>query len=335
MSTCQKCTLPVNSNQLKIVCSTCDRSFHAKCVNMSTAEITYLNDGKKDTWSCLDCLKSSKKHRSNSSSSYLSNVAAPPPLLTQSTDQFQTLLQEIQLIRLSQDKLASDINTKYDNLSKCLNIFGEKLDSNTELLTNHSKIIKEQEEAIQKCSTDLKHLQANHDILKSRVQEISCHTQTNTRPASTISYHEIRQRLLRENNVIIKGIPENNETSLDLAFVKEITNCFSGISTTPDVIREVTRIGNKSGNKARPIKVSFNNREAAISVLRNKSILRSNLKFSKITISDDKTPAQLAELNHRRDELKQRIEKGETDLTIKYIRGSPIIVNTKENTPKN
>lgn len=50
-----------------------------------------------------------------------------------------------------------------------------------------------------------------------------------------------------------------------------------------------------------------------------------------IKISDDKTPSQREYLNNVRLALKRRIDAGEQDLTIRYIKGVPTIVTKKKN----
>ena len=66
---------------------------------------------------------------------------------------------------------------------------------------------------------------------------------------------------------------------------------------------------------------------SARKILKNKSSNTAPI-VKNIRITDDKTPAQMAYLNKVRNELKRRIEVGETGLTIKYIRGIPQIITT-------
>lgn len=56
----------------------------------------------------------------------------------------------------------------------------------------------------------------------------------------------------------------------------------------------------------------------------------------KFCISDDKTPMQIKELSELREQLKRRINAGESDINIKYLSGTPVITNiTDTKQPKN
>lgn len=52
-----------------------------------------------------------------------------------------------------------------------------------------------------------------------------------------------------------------------------------------------------------------------------------NTALSKISYTRDRTPAERKYLVDLRSLFKDRLESGETDLTIKYISGIPKIVN--------
>jgi exonuclease III len=59
-------------------------------------------------------------------------------------------------------------------------------------------------------------------------------------------------------------------------------------------------------------------------------VLLGNKNFSKIYISDDKTKQQQSYLKQLRDELADRVGKGENNLTIKYVNKTPKIVEKKK-----
>ena len=83
----------------------------------------------------------------------------------------------------------------------------------------------------------------------------------------------------------------------------------------------------QNNGKPRVVKVVFNSVLDVRRILKNNSS-RTTPVLKNIRITDDKTPAQMAYLNKVRDELKRRIESGETYLTIKYTRGIPQTVTT-------
>lgn len=58
-----------------------------------------------------------------------------------------------------------------------------------------------------------------------------------------------------------------------------------------------------------------------------KTILRhrNNIKSDVIKIFSDQTPQQQAYMKTLKDELRRRIDDGDKDLTIKYVKGVPKI----------
>jgi hypothetical protein len=104
------------------------------------------------------------------------------------------------------------------------------------------------------------------------------------------------------------------------------------ISTiTPEAIpQKIIRIGKPNSPNTRPLKVSLSNDLIAKEVLRNKNkLINSDLPRS-ISISDDKTPKQLEYLKNLRTELQLRRDNGEDNITIKYVKGIPSIIESKK-----
>ncbi|KAG5884031.1 hypothetical protein JTB14_004300 [Gonioctena quinquepunctata] len=62
-------------------------------------------------------------------------------------------------------------------------------------------------------------------------------------------------------------------------------------------------------------------------------VLRSTTFYKDVTIKEDKSKAKREYLRCLRQELKQRLDKGEIDLTIKYIEGIPKIITQTKNHP--
>jgi hypothetical protein len=96
------------------------------------------------------------------------------------------------------------------------------------------------------------------------------------------------------------------------------------------IIIIIIRIGKPNSSNTRPLKVSLSNDLIAKEVQRNKNkLINSDLPRS-ISISDDKTPKQLEYLKNLRTELQLRRENGEDNITIKYVKGIPSIIESKK-----
>lgn len=142
---------------------------------------------------------------------------------------------------------------------------------------------------------------------------------------------EMSERERRACNVIVVGVPESASDNVDArkthdeSFVRDLLGTVTGEPATAGTVVTLFRLGRRdpTGPKPRPIKIVFKSRQDARKVLKNKA------KSRNARIYDDKTPIQMRELEEMRQRLKIRLDKGEVDLTIKFINGEPKIVKQK------
>lgn len=135
---------------------------------------------------------------------------------------------------------------------------------------------------------------------------------------------EIHERSLREKNLIICGIDElyskdqEDRRSHDMNEIKKVLK-----SIIPDCAEpvKIIRLGKYDVKKTRPIKACFATSESPRLILRNKS--NATKGTTRIKFFSDETPYQKKAMQNLRDDLKQRVEAGEKDLTIKFIKGVP------------
>lgn len=142
---------------------------------------------------------------------------------------------------------------------------------------------------------------------------------------------EMDERQYRSKNVIIFGINESASSSTEDRKKHDKLQVQKALEKIPDVDMEksiVVRLGKPADNSAkpRPVKVILQNKHQAINVLKNKKKLPQN-----ISASSDKTPYQRDQLRKLREELAERTDSGEKDLTIKYIKSVPRIVKAEKN----
>lgn len=134
---------------------------------------------------------------------------------------------------------------------------------------------------------------------------------------------EFKERSEREKNVVIVGVPETNNSnyksrqSYDME--ESIKICKSIIENCPKPTKTM-RLGKHISGKNRPLKLIFNDSDTP------KLLLRNRVKFPEtIKIYSDQTPAQNQYLLSLKKELQNRLDNGETNLTIKYNKGVPQI----------
>jgi len=87
-------------------------------------------------------------------------------------------------------------------------------------------------------------------------------------------------------------------------------------------------LGNKS-NYDRPLKITLSDPKQTFDVLWTQSTRRTIPEFKDLRFSSDRTFKQRETMAKLRQELVQRREKGENDIIIKYVIGSPTIFKSK------
>lgn len=145
---------------------------------------------------------------------------------------------------------------------------------------------------------------------------------------------EVIERQKRQNNIIIFGIPEQ-DNSLDNTQRTEQDNLVTNNvlhlvkpSLQTNVIK-IQRLGryNLDNTRARPIKVTFDNCTEISDILRNGKNLKSKAEFNMVSLSLDRTPKQLEYYKLLKQQLTERIAKGENNLRIRHFNGVPKIVH--------
>ncbi|CAG4996202.1 unnamed protein product [Parnassius apollo] len=140
--------------------------------------------------------------------------------------------------------------------------------------------------------------------------------------------NEIQERKNRSRNLIVFGIPESTANSPEERKSHDkdqVSKTITSLATPEPEILTVIRLGKPVSKieKPRPIKVVLANKHNAINVLKNKGKLPNSVK-----VKADMTPYQRDQLRRLRGELAARTEKGEQNLTIKYINNIPKIITT-------
>lgn len=142
---------------------------------------------------------------------------------------------------------------------------------------------------------------------------------------------EVMERQSRAKNVIIFNLPESSNVNREDKIADDSKTAKVLLSVVPDIDTsniKITRLG-RVGNNPRPLKIILEDSTQALQVLKSKAVIIN--RNNNIKISDDKTPSQREYLNNVRLALKRRIDAGEQDLTIRYIKGVPTIVTKKKN----
>lgn len=146
---------------------------------------------------------------------------------------------------------------------------------------------------------------------------------------------EMMERSRRSANLIIYGVLEAGSTkqeqaTQDAGMIRELLNELE----IPEENIKPYRLGKYDATKqlrSRPIRVKLSSSEAVQRVMQKfykvKSAERFS-KFSKLSVSPDRTPHQIAYYKAVKADLNTRLGKGETNIKIKYMNGVPTIVSS-------
>lgn len=209
---------------------------------------------------------------------------------------------------------------------KCIKIAESDFQAILKLGSNNVKII------CNRCNVTMSSVSQLHSSIEEvktalnerlkRIEEM-IEASTVSSPSKEEIIAESVDRSYRATNVILTNVPEDSGSSdVDLANdILEVVD--SSAVVLPD---NVTRLGKSVNGRPRLLRLRFNSVEMAKLVLRKKDVLKSNAKFNKIGIRDDKTKQQQTYLRTLNDELKKRRAQGENNLMIKFQNNVPKIV---------
>ncbi|MBS0018828.1 MAG: hypothetical protein KFE21_00015 [Candidatus Sulcia muelleri] len=167
------------------------------------------------------------------------------------------------------------------------------------------------------------------DSLEKRVDSLA------SEPAPSTTENiiaEINDRAKRAFNAMIFNIPESSSSSIDtrkrhdISNVKNLLNLFQ-IDTSSVEIKCI-RVGKSARNKVRPVKAIFNDSEIVrkfCTSFSRDAVKNAYPELSSVAVTRDRTSEERNHLKKLRDELKKRVDSGETNLTIKYNNGVPTI----------
>lgn len=325
MPVCCSCSGSVSDTE-SLKCCVCKKVFHAMCSNLTENDLAYLKTSQNN-WKCQSCVAKGRL-RSHSSTSQSSGSAQTLDLPI-TMKHFQDLMQAISAIssdlnalKVSQSNITADIG----EIKIAQNALQTKFDSINETLELHSNSLSKHKDLIEENATKIQNLTSFCDTVDSRIAVLSedlnkfAKSSDPTSGNSAVSTSEILERMKRSHNVIIRGIAPSGDGDVDCGLLARCVDSVARDSSR--FIVDTTSLGADSW------KLGFSNPQVVTKILRNKKILVGHRDFRRVRISDDITPLQRSQLKSLRDELRTRQERGEMDITIKYIRGEPTIVKT-------
>lgn len=296
---CPVCLIKVLDSEDGIACEKlCERWFHIECVRMSKTEYSkYASDTKKK-WACnrADCLRI-KEQPFNKLMDQMADLSS----------KMSTLISTIDTIK--------HVSTDVADIKNDLKALNDKFDSfDPRLAASEARIT----------------------ALENKFSNLGAQDHSSVTPEELLREIGDRSRCL--SNVLVYGLPESssNDPNVRKNFdLNKIVTLFSAVC--PEVSTDglkMFRLGAQSKRikDSRPLKVICASELGARKLIENfnpDSVKALDNCFSNVNFGRDRTKMERQHLAKLRDELKKRSEDGESDLTIKYVRGVPEIVQSR------
>lgn len=227
-------------------------------------------------------------------------------------EKIDILIKAVNEIKTTQSKLVSSVNSlseKFGSLNKKVNELSSQINS---------------------LSSDNASLKERVDIIETKTKSLS----TNP-PIPNINelISEMIDRQSRYKNILLFNLPESNldsnSTNMDLITVKDILKYLNLESIPTSIFRLGKPPSTSTPIKPRPLKICFSDQKTVFDIFSTQYKLKSNSSWKDIRFSSDQTKKQQEHMSQLRQELLNRKSNGEPDLTIKYIKGTPTIISSK------
>lgn len=143
---------------------------------------------------------------------------------------------------------------------------------------------------------------------------------------------EAVERIKRLNNLMVFQLPKSTAATEAQQICDDrdsVNNIIATLAVPSASIVKVHRLCSRQTNCIRPVKIVFASPHTVEACIRNKILLRAS-KFNTIPLAHDQTPTQAKYLHSVRSDLSSRVNNGEPNLTIKYIKGIPTIVTSND-----
>lgn len=239
---------------------------------------------------------------------------------------FQSFRSEIMLFL---KEFATAQNSNFSIIREEIAEIKDEMKTIKSMTENYAQQLEQVKEDIKNIKIDNSMTQEKIKNFEKEITEIKCIDFSNNSTSKSPPCHEhllleLKERSERAKNLVITGITEINDKNYKIRSNHDIEEFFKLATAVhgdcPKPNKSI-RLGKYVPGKDRPLKICFSDTMTPKLLLKNKSKFPENIR-----IYYDQTPAQKKYLQSIKSELEKRLKNGETDLTIKHIKGTPQIV---------
>lgn len=348
---CSICNKSISTKSDLIKCARCSRPYHSACANVTENDLAYLRESG-ESWSCCTGRRMLRSGSTSSTGSAGKVRTGGEPV---TMEQFNKLMQTVQTIAdniLTVKTTQEEIRNQLTLVNNTLVDHSRRISENSALAAKCREDIERQSSEISLCRSDLQvqsavisgcqtsvsNLEGTLLQISDRVNRVQDMVEKHSAPSTSASAvgessggatsEEAYAKFMRSHNLIVAGFSESDEEGNRLRDVMDAI-----VPNSSQSIVSISRLGTlRDGSRSpRLLKVTFNNVITPRAILRNKKTLLAT-EFGGISVRDDKSLQERRSLEALRRQLKSRLEAGEENLTIKYVKGNPCIVHLS---PKN
>ncbi|CAI6374024.1 unnamed protein product [Macrosiphum euphorbiae] len=224
---------------------------------------------------------------------------------------------------------------KIDNLIKAVSEIKSTQNKLVSMMNSQSEKMSSLTSKVNDLTSKLDILSSDNESLKLRVSTIEDNLNKTNISNFSSSNNLIAEMLdiqSRQKNILLFNLSEptslSNDSNVDdLTAITKIFE-FLGLQIKPT---SISRLGSRSStaSKPRPIKLTLSDQKEVFSIFAAQNKLKTHQAWTNLRFSSDRTKAQRDFMIHLRNELLRRRENGEPELIIKYVKGTPAIINSK------
>lgn len=237
----------------------------------------------------------------------------------------KSLVNDMSSMRDTQLQMREDINNRFvefqDEMVKC----NSRLEEHDRLLATLSAAISDIDARVSQTESDIRAVNAPGD--STSVGNTAA--QGNSFLDMNDIIAEFSERQKRVRNIMLFGVKEAQGASgVERAAADRtyMTGIFSYLGVNP-VVSSLSRVGTAAAGKNRPLRVVLRTGEDVHAVMRKAKKLRDHDDYKGVYISQDQTPRQQQLYNNVKSQLMARRARGESNLKIRMVSGTPTIIN--------
>lgn len=191
-------------------------------------------------------------------------------------------------------EIITKVETEISSVKTCLNSLSFQMKSLESKITSLQNKTEQHDEEIQRINTSVENVK--NELSSSIIEEVI-------------------QRVQRQQNLMISGLPETSVGSLeerDASDRRAMTEVIGAVGLRHDAHSfRLTRVGKPRSNRPRLLKVECQNPGIKNEILQRAKVLRKSSNFKNVYINEDRTIQQQNEWRQIRQKLKQRKDLGD------------------------